>query len=115
MTATPVSIEPHAPNPKAAETPSRKGRTRRQVRHDWPEVGTILEGRYGGVEYEAEVIAAPRRRSGKALRTLSGPAAGKVCRSMSGAMLTATEAQRKQQRLGKPANGWAFWKVKKAA
>lgn len=88
-------------------------RKRRTVRHEWPEIGQILEADYEGVHYEVEVIAAPRYRSGKAVRILTGPGAGRTCRSLSGAMLKATEAQRKEQGLAKKgvANGWDFWEV----
>lgn len=97
----------------AATRKAKKGRKRRHVKHEWPEVGTILEADYHSVHYEAEVIAAPRYRSGKAVRILTGPGAGRTCRSLSGAMLKATEAQRKEQGLGKKgvANGWDFWEV----
>ncbi len=83
--------------------------------HQWPEVGTILEADYEGLHYEAEVISAPRYKSGKAVRILTGPATDAVERSMSGAMLKATEKQRKASDLGKKgaSNGWKFWKVKK--
>jgi len=87
-------------------------RKRRQVQHEWPEVGTILETDYHGQHYEAEVIQAGRYRDGKALKILTGSAAGYICRSPSGAMLKATEGQRQEQGLGKRGvtNGWAFWK-----
>lgn len=98
---------------RAARTP-RKGGRRRQVKHEWPEIGTILEANYHGVHYEAEVIASARNKSGKAVKVITGPAAGQILRSPSGAMLKATEAQRQAQDLGKKgvANGWAFWKMK---
>ena len=91
---------------------SKKGK-RLHVEHKWPDVGTILEADYHGQHYEAEVIEAPRFKSGKALRILSGPAASQVCRSLSGAMLKATEKQREEQGLAKEGvpNGWTFWKV----
>ena len=73
-----------------------------------------MEANYEGVYYEAEVISMPRFRSTKALRILNGPAAGKVSRSPTGAMLNATKKQRKDDNLGKKgvANGWSFWKVR---
>jgi len=88
---------------------------RRQVKHQWPEVGTVLEADYFGQHYEAEVVTAPRYKSGKAVRILTGPAAGQVYRSLSGAMLKATEKQRQDEGLGKKgvANGWTFWSVKR--
>jgi len=88
---------------------------RRQVKHEWPEVGTVLEADYFGQHYEAEVVAAPHSKSGKAVRILTGPAAGQVCRSLSGAMLKATKKQRQDEGLGKKgvANGWTFWSVKR--
>ena len=97
---------------KAHAAPEK--RTRKRVPHEWPEVSTILEADYHGVHYEVEVIAAPRYQSGKAVKILTGPSAGKVCRSPSGAMVEATQKQREEHSLGKKgvANGWEFWKVK---
>jgi len=97
--------EPPEPRPK---------RKRRTIKREWPEVGTVLQADYEGVHYEAEVIAAPRLKSGKAVRILTGASAGKVCRSLSGAMVEATQKQRKEGGLGKKgvANGWTFWKPK---
>ena len=81
------------------------------MKHEWPEVGTILEVDYEGVHYDAEVIAAPRCKSGRALKILTGPAAGTVHHSMTGSMLAATEVQRDENDLGRKgvANGWDFW------
>jgi len=42
-------------------------------------------------------MEARRYKSGRALKVLTGPAAGRIFSSMSGAMLAAT-------------NGWEFWK-----
>ena len=95
--------------------PEKKRRTRRTRNRPWPETGTILEAHYFGTHYEAEVIEAPKYRSGKALKILTGAAAGTVHHSLSGAMLKATQAQRHQQSLDRRgvANGWAFWKLSK--
>ena len=100
--------------PQETASPGKKTRKRRKAAHQWPEVGTVLTGDYHGVHYEAEVIQAPRYKSGRVLRILTGPAAGKVSSSYSGAMLKATEAQRQEQGLGRKgvANGWAFWRAK---
>ena len=89
-------------------------RKRRHLKREWPETGTILEADYQGTHYEAEVIPAPQYRSGKAIKILTGNAAGQVCHSLSGAMLVATEHQRQQQDLGRKglANGWSFWKAR---
>ena len=94
--------------------PTEEKTKRKHPQREWPEVGTVLEAGYFGNHYEAEVIEAPQLKSGKALKILTGPAAGKVCRSVSGAMLQATEAQREANGLGRAgvANGWQFWKVK---
>ena len=94
---------------------TRRKNKRRQVEHEWPEVGTILEADYHGQHYEAEVIEAPRYPSGKAIKILTGQAAGKVSRSLSGAMIEATQKQREELGLGKKgvANGWRFWSVTK--
>jgi len=104
VTATREEEEPPEPRPP---------RKRRTIKREWPAVGTILEADYEGVHYEAEVIEAPRYRSGKALKILTGPAAGKVHHSMTGAMLAATEVQREEEGLGRKgvANGWEFWKA----
>jgi hypothetical protein len=100
-----------ANTPAAAQARGRRSRRRRTFAHDWPEVGSILQADYEGVHYEAEVITAPGCRSGRAVKILIGPAAGQVCRSPTGAMLSATEQQRAEQGLGKKgvANGWSFW------
>jgi hypothetical protein len=97
--------------------PAKKRRKRRRVGHEWADVGTLLCADYHGVHYEAEVVAAPRYRRGRALKLLTGPAAGAVCRSFSGAMLRATEAQRQEQGLGRKgaASGWRFWRAKGGA
>ena len=96
--------------------PAKRKHKRRRLGHEWAEVGTLLCADYHGVHYEAEVIAAPRHRSGRALKLLTGPAAGAVCRSFSGAMLRATESQRQEQGLGRKsaASGWGFWRAKGA-
>ena len=90
-----------------------KKKRRRRVSHPWPEVGVILAADYAGVHYEVQVIDAPRYKSGKALKILTGPATSKVCRSPSGAMLLATEQQRQEQGLGRKGvtNGWGFWQA----
>ncbi len=108
--AQPLNSHVTVTQEKRNSEPKKK---RRRVEHEWPEIGQILEADYEGVHYEVEVIAAPRYRSGKAVSILTGPAAGQVSRSLSGAMLKATEAQRKEQGLGKKgvANGWDFWEV----
>jgi len=100
-------------NARTPETRAPARRKRRRIAHRWPEVGAILEADYHGVHYEAEVVAAPRYRSGKAVRILNGPAAGRLCRSLSGAMLRATQEQRRREGLGNKgvSNGWRFWRV----
>jgi len=100
--------------PERAVQNKKKGK-RSRVRHEWPSVGTVLEADYCGQHYEAEVVEARQFRAGKALKILSGPAAGKLCKSMSRAMLAATEQQREAQGLGRKgvANGWAFWSAKR--
>lgn len=105
-----------APEPDpATASKSGKPRKRRSVKHTWPEVGTVLQANYEGVHYEAEVIASPKYKSGKAVKILSGPAAGKVKSSMSGAMNLATKRQREDNNLGSKgvSNGWEFWKPRK--
>ena len=114
MVPEPARHEPHAEKKASpAEKVSSHG-TRRHVEHRWPEVGAILEADYHGAHYEAEVVLAPGYKSGRAVRILTGPAAGMLCRSPSGAMLKATEWQRQQQKLGRRgvSNGWSFWRVK---
>ena len=108
-----AATQPQAHSQETSPRQSKK-RKRRHVERQWPETGTILQADYQGVHYEAEVIPAPQYKSGKAIKILTGNAAGQVSHSMSGAMLVATESQRKQQGLGRRglANGWSFWKVK---
>jgi len=93
---------------------SKPQRKRRRPKREWPAVGTILEADYRRERYEAEVVTAPQLKSGKAVKVLTGPAAGEVCHSLTRAMLKATQAQRQAQNLGRTgvANGWQFWKVK---
>ena len=100
-----------APEAEDSSDEEEEDSKRRNVEHEWPQVGTILEAEYEGTRYEAEVISMPRYKSGKALRITSGPAAGEVERSMSGAMLTATKQQREENDLGRKgvSNGWEFW------
>ena len=115
---TPVSKAQEKPDtPAAVQVRNRKGRRRRTLPHQWPEAGTLLVADYHGVHYAAGVIPAPRCKSGMAVKVLTGPAAGKVCRSPTGAMLEATAQQRAEQGLGKKgvANGWAFWRPKEDA
>jgi len=108
VTVTRGEEEPPDPKPK---------RKRRTIKREWPAVSTILEADYEGVHYEAEVIEAPRYKSGRALKILTGPAAGTVHHSMTGAMLVATEAQREENELGRKgvANGWGFWNAREDA
>jgi len=96
---------------KGPPAPKRKRRT---FKHEWPEVGAVLEADYLGERYEAEVVAAPRYKSGRAVRLTSGPAAGQVSPSLSGAMLKATQAQREAAGLGRmgASSGWKFWRAK---
>ena len=98
--------------PSLGDTERARPRTRRSREHVWPEVGAVLEADYHGRHYEAEVTQARLYKSGKALKVLTGPAAGRVFHSMSGAMLAATEAQRAEQGLGRKgvSSGWDFWK-----
>jgi len=96
-------------------SPQRKKKRKRcSIKHTWPEPGTILEADYHGEHYEAEVMEARRYKSGRALKVLTGPAAGRIFSSMSGAMLAATQRQREEHGLGKKgvSNGWRFWKSK---
>ena len=121
---SPESASPEAASEKAQDRASKeradqaqphpRRRGRRTLSRTWPEVGTVLYADYQGRRYEAEVVQAPKYRSGRAFKVLTGPAAGRVCHSLSGAMLAATEAQRKEQGLGMKgvSNGWAFWKAK---
>ena len=112
-----AASRPETPSPPEAHCQEsgnqKKRRTRRTRKHLWPDVGTLLSADYHGEHYEAEVVEAPRYKSGRAVKVLTGPAAGKAFSSMSGAMLAATEAQRQEQNLGcrGVSNGWRFWKV----
>ena len=113
MASRAAPTQPQAASQETNPGDSKK-RKRRHLKRQWPETCTILEADYEGTHYEVEVIPAPQYKSGKALRILTGNAAGQVSHSMSGAMFVATESQRKQQGLGRKglANGWSFWKVK---
>ena len=67
-----------------------------------------------GETYAALVVAAPRLKSGRALQLITGPALGRVFRSMTAAMMAATARQRQKLGMGKgkkglPASGWDFW------
>ena len=106
-----IEILPHT----QSQADTTRARKRRHVDHEWPEVGEILGADYGGIHCEAEVIPMPRYKAGKAVRILTGPRAGTLCRSLTGAMLKATEEQREEGGLRKKgvANGWDFWKVQK--
>ena len=99
--------------PEPEPDSEQKDRKRRKVKHTWPDVGTVLEADYKGTHYEAEVVEMPRLKSGKAIKLLNGPAKGKVCTSMSRAMLDATEKQRAEEDLGRSgvSNGWGVWFV----
>jgi len=102
----PETVSQEASSQQKPASRGEKRRRRRSRRHTWPEVGTILEADYHGEHYEAEVMEARRYKSGRALKVLTGPAAGR------GAMLAATEHQRADHGLGKKgvSNGWEFWK-----
>jgi len=108
----PETISREASSQDKPDSHGNKKRKRCARKHAWPEPGTILQADYFGTRYDAEVIQERRFRSGRALRVLCGPTAGKVFRSLSGAMLDATEEQRREQGLGRKgvSNGWAFWK-----
>ncbi len=112
---TPVTNTQSTEHAEAPKRPSPKKKRRRRTLHrKWPDIGTVLQADYFDQHYEAEVIEASRYKSGKALKILTGPAAGEVSHSPTGAMLKATEAQRQENNLGRKgiANGWLFWKVK---
>ena len=113
---TRAAVTHEAPTQQQAASQETR-RKRRHLKRPWPETGAILEADYQGTHYEAEIIPAPQYRSGKAIKILTGDAAGQVSHSMSGAMLVATEHQRQQQGLGRKglANGWSFWNVKGGA
>ena len=75
-------------------------------------MGTELVGEIGSDTFTAEVIENPRLKSGRSIRITSGPAAGKVCNTPTGAALEATEAYRRAYNLGRAGgvtNGWTFW------
>ena len=99
-----------------AQQPAAQPRRRRHIdrSQQWAAVGTRLVGDYLGERFEAEVIKAPRLKSGKALRLLTQPVRGTVCNSMSKAMDLATLAERQRRgvkgRTGLPASGWDFWR-----
>lgn len=102
-----------APTPAVSRAAVKRKRKRRTFEHQWPEPGTVLQADYEGVHYEAQVIVDAGSRSQRAVKILSGPADGKICRSPTGAMMEATQKQRTERNLGKKgvANGWSFWKA----
>ena len=108
-----VSTDAGAPVQETVSQARKPGKKRRRSEREWSPVGTVLVADYHGTRYEAEVIAAPQYKSGRAAKLLTGPAAGMVFHSLSGAMLKATESQRAAQNLGRAgvANGWDFWRV----
>jgi len=59
------SENPGTSQKATSEKKSQKKEKRRRVEHTWPDVGTILEADYHGVHYEAEVLEAPRCKSGR--------------------------------------------------
>jgi hypothetical protein len=78
----------------------------------WPDVGTELTANYYGVEYGAKMIPATKKlKSGKQIQISTGAAAGRICDSMSEAMLITTANQRAEKNLRRKgvANGWDFW------
>ena len=80
---------------------------------EWPAVGTRLVAEYFGAIYRAEIVAAKKRlKSGRQVKLLDGPSAGKRCNSLSKAMALATARQSRQQKLDRRgiSSGWTFWK-----
>jgi hypothetical protein len=71
-------------------------RKRRKIVHEWPPIGTILEGSRPGKKFVAEVVKC-ESKVGKAIKFQ-----GKIYGSMSRAAYEAT---------GKSTDGWIFWKV----
>lgn len=98
--------------PKGDATDEPQKRARQAVAHEWPVVGTKLSATYFGETYTAEIVSARKKlKSGRQVRLLDGPSKGRICDSLSEAMLLATARQRRQQKLGRKgtANGWRFW------
>ena len=114
-----VPNEPSAANPtETATSTGTPGHKRNRPIREWPAVGTRLSAEYFGQTYRAEIIVAHKRlKSGKQIRLLEGPSAGKRCNSYSRAMLLATARQRREQKLGRKgvSNGWDFWREEVAS
>lgn len=70
--------------------------TRLKVKHEWPDVGTILKGRTRGKEVYAEIVSS-KTKSGKAVKFNK-----QIYETMSGAAYAATSYS---------VDGWLFWKV----
>ena len=114
-----ISSSDAAPVPVTSDGVAAKNATvepshaRQHIDHEWPPVGTIVSGNYFGTVYRAQVVKANKKlKSGRQLKLLDGPAKGKRFDSFTGALLDATEKQRKKSNLGRKqaSNGWGFWK-----
>jgi hypothetical protein len=83
-------------------------------KHDWWPVGTELVGEMGPDIFTATVVENAQVKSGRSILITSGPAAGKLCITPTGAAIEATEAYRQKHNLGRGGgvtNGWSFWKA----
>lgn len=91
---------------------------RSRTEHVWPGIGERLDGEFMGETYAVLVVAA-KGKSGRAMQVINGPAMGQIFKSLTAAMLGATEHQRKrigqgESRKGLPVSGWSFWHKPKA-
>ncbi|HEV8178479.1 MAG TPA: hypothetical protein VGP44_12440 [Gemmatimonadales bacterium] len=80
----------------------------------WPAVGTFLEGQFRGETFRAQVVAAPKLKSKRALKLLSAPVKGIIATSYSKAQDIVTLAHRQKLgvrgKIGLPA-AWIWWKA----
>ncbi len=109
-----TAIEVDSPN-SPVESAKQKKRARTVVdrTEQWPSVGTIMEGQFLGEVFRAEVVKATKLKSGKALKLLSPPVKGTICRSYSAAQDVVTLAHRQRMGVkGKAGLGpaWTWWR-----
>ncbi len=99
--------------PMESVNTTRKGRKVVDRTDQWPDVGAVLEGQFLGDTFRAEVVKATKYKSGKALRLLTAPVKGTVCRSYSSAQDVVTLAHRQKMGVkGKTglSPAWNWWK-----
>ena len=69
---------------------------KRKIQRELPKAGTILKGKFKGVEYNAKVVNDENLPEGKGIKFN-----GEIYKSMTAAATAITR---------QPVNGWRFWK-----